>query len=173
MEFTVSKDIDTYKITENKRMVFHVTYVKEHGMVSMYLKNMYDDTVMGIYEIHKWYSRLHSFMEFALYEGDELVGELKKTRKGYELVYHDMYYQFYCGIHAGKRMVICFDHDEQIGEFTFDDISRIKFKQTSLQGVWTLVAVLMKAFIDEEHFSPEAFFQHYLGVYHDASNPAA
>lgn len=112
-------------------------------------------------------------MNFTVYEGDQQIGELKKSRDGYELLYHDVYYRFYCGMHAGKRVVICFDRDHQIAEFVLDEVSVVRFKSTTQQALLSLLCVLMKAFLDQEQFSQEAFLHHYIGVYDDASAAAA
>ena len=171
MEFTMRKDIDEYRIEEQGRCVFHASYEKEDGLLSVYLKNMFGDDIMGFYQIRKWYSKFHPCMNFTVYEGDQQIGELKKSRDGYELLYHDVYYRFYCGMHAGKRVVICFDH--QIAEFVLDEVSVVRFKSTTQQALLSLLCVLMKAFLDQEQFSQEAFLHHYIGVYDDASATAA
>ncbi len=168
MEFTMQKVIDEYYIMEKDRHVFTVSYEKEDGLLSIYLKNMFDDEILGLYQVKKWYSRMHSCMNFMIYEKDRQIGELIKNKDGFELVYHDIYYRFYCGQHAGNRMVICFDRDHQIAEFTFDEISRIRFYNTTLQGLFSLLCVAMKAFIAQEHFSESAFQHHYAGVYDDS-----
>lgn len=167
MEFTMQKVIDEYYIMENDRHVFTVSYEKENGLLSIYLKNMFGDEILGLYQVRKWYSRVHSCMNFMIYENDQQIGELKKNKDGFELVYHDVYYRFYCGQHAGDRMVICFDRNHQIAEFTFDEITKIKFCNTTLQGLLSLLCMTMKVFIDQEHFSEKAFQHHYLGVYDD------
>ena len=173
MEFTMRKDIDEYSIEEQGRCVFRSSYEKEGGLLSIYLKNMYGDDIMGFYQLRKWYSRFRPCMDFTVYEGDEQIGELKKSRDGYELIYHDVYYRFYCGMHAGRRVVICFDRAQQIAEFVLDDISTLRFKSTTQQALLSLLCVLMKAFLDQEQFSQEAFLHHYIGVYNDASATAA
>ena len=47
MEFTMRKDIDEYSIEEQGRCVFRASYEKEDGLLSVYLKNMYGDDIMG------------------------------------------------------------------------------------------------------------------------------
>lgn len=51
MEFTMRKDIDEYRIEEQGRCVFRASYEKEDGLLSVYLKNMFGDDIMGFYQI--------------------------------------------------------------------------------------------------------------------------
>ena len=64
MEFTMRKDIDEYRIEEQERCVFRASYEKEDGLLSVYLKNMFGDDIMGFYQIRKWYSKFHPCMNW-------------------------------------------------------------------------------------------------------------
>ena len=60
MEFTMRKDIDEYRIEEQGRCVFRASYEKEDGLLSVYLKNMFGDDIMGFYQVFQ-ISSMHEF----------------------------------------------------------------------------------------------------------------
>lgn len=173
MQLTMKKKIDSYQILEKGRVVFTAGYEKEGKLLSLTLYNMFQDPVLQFYQLRKRFPFSRTGMDFVVYEDEREIGSILKKKDGYELVYHDVYYRFYSGLHAGKRTVICFDKQRQIGEFILDEISEVTFKNTTLQGLLALMMMLMKAFLDQEQFSQEAFLHHYVGVYHDADSSAA
>lgn len=175
MLFTMRKEENHYVIKENGRHVFSVTFRKDDKLLTIILKNMYDDEIFGVYQVKKWYSSFKPEImhDFTIYEHEEKLGEIHKKKNCFEILYHDVFYRLYSGSHMAKRTAICFDRNEQIAEFIIDEESTVKFKNASLGVLFSFFMVLMKEFLPQDKFSQEAFFHHYIGLFKDEQDISA
>lgn len=169
MIFIMKKIDEQYLFYEDDRHIFSVELQHDNKLLSVILKNMYDDEIFGAYQIKKWYSSIKPEImnAFTLYEHEEKLGEIHKRRGCFEIVYHDVFYRLYSGSHIAKRTAICFDRKEQIAEFVIEEESSVKFKNSSLGVLFCLLMILMKECLPQEKFSKAVFLHHYKGKYND------
>lgn len=167
MEFTIKKVQEHYDICEGKNTVFTIDYVNENKLLSLYLRNMYGDEVLGFYQIKKWYSgvRASRTCDFTLYEKDVKLGELHPIKDGFELIYHDVLYRFYCGDHAGKRTLAVYDREEQVANMVMGEETVLCFQGGSFSAMLALSCILMKDFLPQEKFTQAGFMKKYTGIY--------
>ena len=54
MEFHIQKQEQKYLIKEDGRIVFYGDYEIEEKLISLYLRNIYGDEAIGLYQVKKW-----------------------------------------------------------------------------------------------------------------------
>lgn len=163
MEFTIEKVEKGYVVKEEGRIIFSSDYEIDEKLISLYLRNIYGDEAVGIYQIKKWYTPLKPALalDFTIYEGDVKMGELHKIKGGFAFDYQGVSYRFYSGIFASKRRVICFDRTHQVAEMVLDEISTLHFTNSTLGALMSVLCILLKEFTPPERFSQDIFLSKY------------
>lgn len=163
MEFTIEKQDGGYVIKEEGRVVFTCDYEVEEKLFSLYLRNIYGNEAVGVYQIKKWYTpfRPSLALDFTIYEGDVKMGELHKIKGGFTFDYQGVTYRFYGGVHASKKTVICFDREEQCAEMVYGDVSRVTFENSTLGATMAILCILLEHFNLIDHFSQDQFLEKY------------
>ncbi|MEG0328912.1 MAG: hypothetical protein RSC10_09960 [Longicatena sp.] len=169
MKFEMSKVENQYLIKEENRTVFHVDSEIDGKLLSLYVKNLYEDEILACYQIKKWYNIVKANLatDFTIYEGDNKLGELHSIKDGYQMVYHEVLYRFYCGEHLNKRTLLVFDRDIQIAEIILDEISTLRFSNGALASLFVAMSVLVKDYLPTKAFSQAGFDKKYIGCYVD------
>lgn len=167
MQFTLNQQDDRCLIEENGHLIYTVEKDNKDHLMSFVLKNPYGSEVLHFYQIKKWYQQLPVLLknEFTIYEHDEKIGELRKTKKGFDLVLHGVNYHMYGGVHATKRSVIVFDREMQVAEFTLQKPCSVVFTNGVFGSIYALLMFLFQTVIKEAEFPEEAFQDHYKGMY--------
>ena len=168
MLFTLVKQDDTYQVQENGHLIYTIVQEKEGNLTNILLKNPYGDEVLSFYQIKKWYQVLPILQthEFTMYEQDEKIGEFRKSKNGFDMIYHDVTYHIYGGTHAAKRSAIIFDRQMQVAEFTIDqDSCTVNFSNGVFGSIYALCMYLFMEIIIENEFEVEAYLDHYQGMY--------
>ena len=78
MELVLCKENGQTIIQENGHAIYTIEEEKEQGLLCVYLKNMYGEEVLGMYQIQKWYTRFirkHT-EDFTIYAKDDKQGEM-------------------------------------------------------------------------------------------------
>lgn len=167
MLFTLNQQDNNAVIEENGHLIYTVEKDTKDKLMSIALKNSYGDEILHFYQIKKWYQLIPALMtnEFMIYEHDEKIGELRKGKKGFDLILHGVCYHMYGGTHATKRSVIVFDRETQVAEFTLGDPCNVSFTNGVFGSLYALLMYLFQTVIKESEFPEEAFQDHYKGMY--------
>lgn len=167
MLLTLEKKDDQSIVLENKRVIYSIALKKEEKLFSIYLKNIYDDEVLSFYQIKRWFNLVQPLRceDFTVFENDDKVGELHNIRDCFEIEYQGVFYRFFGGYHLQKRTIICFDREQQVAEFVFDEVPTVKFKNSCFNSLFGMLLFIFDEIIKEDKFSNEAFVKHYTGVY--------
>ncbi len=168
MLFTLVKQDDRYQVQENGHLIYTIVQEKEGNLINILLKNPYEDVVLSFYQIKKWYHILPVLKshEFTMYEQEEKIGELRKSKNGFDMIYHDVTYHIYGGRHAAKRSVIIFDRQMQVAEFTIEENScTVNFSNGVFGSIYALCMYLFMEIMKENEFEEEAYLDHYQGMY--------
>lgn len=164
MEFTMIKDGEQYVIKEDTRVVFTCDYTLEDRLLSIYLRNIYGDEAIGVYQIKKWYTRFRPALalDFTIYEGEVKMGELHKIKGGFTFDYQGVTYRLYGGVWTSKKIVLCFDREMLCTTMVYDEAtSTIRFHNTTLGATMAILCVLFKDFHLMDHFSQDSFLRKY------------
>ena len=159
MDFIIEKKDKLYYIKENGRLVFTSDYCYEEKLLSLYLRNLYGDEALSMFQIKKWYSTIYPSraLDFTIYEQDIKMGELHSFKGGFEFIYQGVAYRFYSGMVDGVRVVKCFDRDKICATMVFDNEIKLSFSNSTLGSLLSILAILLHGFIKCEHFSQELF----------------
>lgn len=163
MQFTIEKIEQTYIIKEAGRTIFTSDYHYDDKLLSLYLRNIYGDEALALYEIKKWHSvvRTSIAQDFTIYEGDVKMGELHKIKGGYEFDFQGVRYHFYGGVMGANKKVICFDRNEQCAEMTFNQTLSVRFTNSTLGALMSLFCVLLHEFSLIDRCSQDVFLEKY------------
>ncbi len=170
MELVLCKENGQTIIQENGHAMYTIEEEKEQGLLCVYLKNMYGEEVLGMYQIQKWYTRFirkHT-EDFTIYAKDDKQGEMHGFKEGYEVAWKDVFYRFYGGYHATKKTILCIDKEMQLAEFTMDAKPTVRLRNTSLNAIFALLLYMFDAHLAFDKFEEEAYLYRYKGRYQDA-----
>lgn len=169
MQLSLVKENGEIYIKENNHAIYKIEEEKEQGLLCVYLKNMYGDEVLGMYQIQKWYSRFlqKRLEDFTIYEKDDKLGELHTFKDGYEVEWQSVYYRFFGGYHATKRTILCFDREQQYAEFVCDNMPMVKFRNTTLNALFALLLYMFDRHLSQDKFAEEAYLYRYQGIYQE------
>ncbi|WP_416327241.1 hypothetical protein [[Eubacterium] hominis] len=167
MLFTLKKEEQGFVIEESGHAIYRIAQDTTDKLLSFALKNPYGDEVMNFYQIKKWYQILPVLQthEFSIYENDVKIGKLEKTKKGFDLILHDVPYHMYGGTHHAMRTVIVFDRETQVAEFTLGEQSSVAFTNGVFGSTYAMLLFLFQEIIKETEFMAEAFQDAYRGMY--------
>lgn len=163
MEFTIAKKEQGYEVLEEGRVIFTCDYEYEERLLSVHLRNIYGDEAISIYQIKKWYSPLKPKLavDFTIYEGEVKMGELHKTKGFFTFDFQGVSYSFFGGVHASKHKIICFDRDHMCAQMELGKPSTLRFENSTLGAMMSILCVLLEEFQLLEHFSQDLFLQRY------------
>lgn len=169
MKITLKKEHEKYFIFEDDRKIYYFEETKEQGLISVFLKNMYDEEVRGMYQIQR---RNFDFFNkkskgYTFYDQDEKLGELHYIKDGFDIKYHDIYYRFFGGKHANKDTVICLDRDVQIAEFVLGEHASVSFRNSNLNAEFAILLYLFNFLLPFKQFDEKAYLFTYKGRYND------
>lgn len=168
MLFTLVKQSDSCQVLENDHLIYTIEQEKEGNLINILLKNPYGDEVLSFYQIKKWYQILPMLQthEFTMYEQNEKIGEIRKSKHGFDMIYHDVTYHIYGGTHAAKRSMIIFDRQIQVAEFTLEEqCCTVNFSNGVFGSIYAICMYLFMEIIKESEFEEEAYLDHYQGMY--------
>ena len=155
-------------IKEDNRFIYQIEEEKEQGLLTIHLNNMYGEEIVSVYQVSKLSTMLNKKKnDFTIYDHDLKLGELHKVDGSYEIQYHGIYYRFFGGLHLTKRHIICFDQEQQIAEFIFDQECVVRFRNITLNPICSLLLYVFDRYIPAEKFSKKEYLYHYRGLYTD------
>lgn len=161
MEFIIEKSESGYIMKEDDRVIFTCDCSYDEKLLSVYLRNVYGDEALAVYQIKKWYSTVVPSItnDFTIYEGDNKMGELHKTKGGFEFAYQGVLYRFYGGEFESVKKVICFDRTHQCAEMMLEEPSIVRFSNSTLGALMALLCVVLKECSLTDQFSQEMFLE--------------
>lgn len=162
MEFHIQKQEQKYLIKEDGRIVFYGDYEIEEKLISLYLRNIYGDEAIGLYQVKKWYTGIFPKLSqsYTIYEQENKLGELQNASKGIRLMeYQGITYRFYGGVHGSSYEMLCYERNRLCAKMLFDDEVTVEFYNSSMGALFAALAVLCKEFRLYEGLSQTAFME--------------
>lgn len=170
MKLHYVKEKDRYMIYEHEQLLFKITTEKQKGLLTLYLYNVYDECMMGFYQIEKWYHSLIKLdiSDFTIYRKDDKLGELHKLDGGFEIAYYGVFYRFYGGLHQQKRQILCLDKEKVCAQLYLDE-QKVLFYSRKEQAFFALLLVLFSEYIPFKRCKQAYFQKYYHGVFQEES----
>lgn len=159
MEFIIEKKDSIYSIKEDGRTIFTCDHSYDDKLLSLYLRNIYGDEALSVFQIKKWYSTIQPgrALDFTIYEQDAKMGELHGIKGAFEFAFQGVTYRFYSGLENGVRIVKCFDREKCCGIMELGETCKVSFYNSTLGSLMSILTVLLDGYIKHEHFSQDLY----------------
>lgn len=153
-------------ILEEDHEIFQIYKNFDDKLLKVTLCNSYGSESLQFYQIKKWYSKLKPDFkhEFTIYEDEQKIGKLVKSRGCYFLFMHGVKYSIYAGTVSMKREMICFDRDLEIADFNFNE-DMMNISRNYQSAIFSSIYYIFKEIVNPKSFSQDLFLRRYNKVY--------